>query len=399
MQIIEEYVDAHGHGTVGIQLFAHAVHGAEELYALLLPRFGDLVSQRIHYHAGVVVVLDDHVRDVAFVPLGHVVGIVVHGLVYVPHVDVFVHHHDAEAVAGAEHGFGAGIVRAAHGVVARFSEQPYLALLRLFVAPRAENAVVVMYARAADNDALAVYAEAGYRVAFDLAHAEGLDGLVVAEARRAGIQRGAVGRPEFGVRNFGGEYRFGSALSRQLGDNPAAARYRHRHLARLARRHLYFDHRRFYFQRAYAYAAERYALFRLHVHGHGAVYARARVPTAVGLIGVAGDDAHLVRLPEAQEVLRGHVKIRIAVRPVHGLFAVYVHFGVAVHAFELERNRHALVSRGHFESLHVFVVVPLEPARVGAAVAVYRARLAYHGVVRQVGLRPLSAVHAFPFPA
>ena len=105
----------------------------------------------------------------------------------VPHIDVFVHHIHAEAVAGVQQRLAAGVVRRTDGVVAVLFEKFDLARGGEGMLDRAEDAVVVMDAGAAQDDALAVDAEAVLGVALDLTDAEALFAHVAAEGDAAGI--------------------------------------------------------------------------------------------------------------------------------------------------------------------------------------------------------------------
>ena len=66
--------------------------------------------------------------------------------------------------------------------------------------------------------------------------------------------------------------------------------------------------------------------------------------------------------------------------PLRRLDAVYVHFGIVIHALELKRHDLVFVIFGHVESFDVLVIEFLVPARVGAAVAFLRTLFAYSRV-------------------
>ena len=113
------------------------------------------------------------------------------------------------------------------------------------------------------------------------------------------------------------------------------------------------------------------------------VDAGAGIPTGVGLVGVAGDDADLVRFAGGQRV--GHVdaEIRVAVGAEGELHPVHPHLGVVVDAFELKQQSPAGQLGAGRIGLDVFVVAAVEPAGVDAARGVLMARFADHGVMRQ----------------
>ena len=100
--------------------------------------------------------LAHHRLDVALPPFREGQGVVEGALALGPHVEGLVHDQHAEPVAGVQHGRAERVVGAADRVEPGVLEQLDAALLGAGDRRRAEDAVVVVDARAAQLDGLAV---------------------------------------------------------------------------------------------------------------------------------------------------------------------------------------------------------------------------------------------------
>ena len=382
-QEVEEDVDAAGDRAGIIQRMQVVRQLTGELDALLLRRFADLVARGVQDDARVVVVLVHHVGDVLLPPLVKVRHIVVFRFVDVPVVDVLVHHQHTEAVARVQQCFRARIVRAADGIVAVFLQQADAALLALRIAARAEDALVVVDARALHNDALAVEENALFTPR-KRADAEGLQVLVAAEADAAGVEVRVLHVPQLCV---GDSQRQGDFPRRVRGSGCSlllARKHIHRHVPRADGAHGDLHRRGIDGHRADANAVQgdMLLLIRRPQH-HRAIDARAGIPAAVGLIAVAGNHTQLVLLVKADAVGQVRIEIRVAVRALGNLLAVQVHLRQMVHTLKFQHQR--LVAQGLIrrKAADVLVVAPLVPAAVDAVCGQLRAGFRLHGVMRE----------------
>lgn len=103
-----------------------------------------------------IVILLCHGFQIAAPLLLEVARVVVLCLVNIPHVRILVQHEHSKTVARFQRRHGTGIVRRTDGVVARLLQQFHLARIGKRVVDRAQDAVIVVDARAAQNDTLAV---------------------------------------------------------------------------------------------------------------------------------------------------------------------------------------------------------------------------------------------------
>ena len=115
---------------------------------------------------------------------------------------------------------------------------------------------------------------------------------------------------------------------------------------------------------------------------HRAVDARAGIPPAVGLVGVAGNDTQLV-LACVQIRRTINIKVGVAVGAERCLLTVEPDLGIMVDALKLQNvGVRQLVSR-HGQGAPVFVVISLVPAGIGAARAQGGAGFSQHGIMGQ----------------
>ena len=121
---------------------------------------GDLVADRVHDHRRVVEPVGDEGLEVALPPLGEVEAVVVADLGAEPGVGQLVHDEHPVPVARAQQGAGCRVVGAADRVVAALLEDADAAVVRGVEGVRADDAVVVVDAGAAELDRRAVDAQA-----------------------------------------------------------------------------------------------------------------------------------------------------------------------------------------------------------------------------------------------
>ena len=115
---------------------------------------------------------------------------------------------------------------------------------------------------------------------------------------------------------------------------------------------------------------------------HRAVDARAGIPPAVGLVGVAGNDTQLV-LPCVQIRRTINIKVGVAVGAERCLLTVEPDLGIMVDALKLQNVGVCQRVFRHGQGAPVFVVISLVPAGIGAARAQGGAGFSQHGIMGQ----------------
>ena len=130
-------------------------------------------------------------------------------------------------------------------------------------------------------------------------------------------------------------------------------------------------------------------LFGQHIQPHGAVDPRARIPAAVGLVGVVCLHTDDVLPAVAQQVICLDIEVAVAVFPAARILPVEVHLGVAVHPFKFEDNVPLPPCLVRDKALFVDIVSAHDPARVFAARTVRTARFCEHCVMRERHRLPL----------
>lgn len=397
IEIIEEYVDARRHGAIGVELFANGAHLGKEPHALCLARFRHLVAQRIHHHGRVIEILGNHIGDVRRIVFGQLRGIIETGLMDIPHIAILVHDQYAQFVAGIEHGLGTGIVRTAHGVIAVLEEQTDFSLFRFGITARAQNAVVVMDASPAQNDFLPVDAKALFTVAENRAETDLFAPFVPFKTSRTGIQFRRFGRPGRYVCKGYAHTRRPVACGIRLKDSPFSVGYFQVYHARIGGMYDNLRDDGIERKRAHLEPFGQDVFFSARPEPYGTIDARARIPSAVGLIGVACNDSDLI-FAAMDKTAQRDIKPHIAVRMFRRLPAVDVYFGVAIYPFKF--NEICLIGNiiGQRERLDVFIVISLKPAGIHAARAFGRTFFQNHGVVRQGNGRKRSVAQMAELP-
>ena len=194
----------------------------------------------------------------------------------------------------------------------------------------------MVYARAAQNNSFAVYAHTALCVALQKAYAELFLAHVFAERHAAGIEVGAFGTPEFCLRNGEVEFNFTPCFFRLRRHDFLSVGDLNIHLAGSIGIHRNRKTGRLVAQSLYLYAAHLYMRLGKGMQPHGAVYARARIPAAVWLVGVERLHPYHVLLPESEVFADIHKKSCVTVGTSARKFAVYVYLGIAVNTFKLK---------------------------------------------------------------
>lgn len=114
----------------------------------LVPRLRNLISDGIHDHAGMIVILVYHALHIMLPPVRHVGAVVKIHLRGSPHVGKFLHNQHALAVAGFQEAAAHGVVGTAHCVKSRLFQLADSTIRRVGVLRRSDNSVVVMDAAA-----------------------------------------------------------------------------------------------------------------------------------------------------------------------------------------------------------------------------------------------------------
>ena len=308
----------------------------------------------------------------------------------IPHVHILIQYHHAQLVTGVQDGLADGIVGGADRIVPGLFQQLDLPPLGERMARRAQHTVVMVDARAQQDHALAIDAEATLCV-----HLYGPDTethllhiLPAGQATHAKMR--SCRAPQRRVRDL--------QLHRSRGlpaqQHFAAGEDFRAHHGGFAGAEVHPDPPGLPVQGADGDALRDDVLFRQADQRHGPVDARAGVPAGGGLLRVAGDDPDGV-LPGSHRHLEAEVAVGVR---RHGL-AVQRHLRPVVHPLEFQVRR---VLRGG-EGLLVHIVPGRKEAGVGAAGAVLHPGLGEHGVVGegdglpvllpQVGIPP-AGVHA-----
>ena len=361
---VEEDVHTAGHRAGIIQAVQIPGELLRQGNALFLSRLADLIAGGIQDHTRVVVVLFDHAFQVAAPPVVEIVHIVVLGLVDVPVVDVLIHHQHTLLVADVQQGLGTGVVGRTDGVVAVLVQDAHLAAHRIRVAHCTQQAVVVVDAGTLQDDPAAVEQQA-LPAPGKAADAKAGRCRVGAVGRLQGVQLRVLRAPERCLRQFQA-HRL-SGLSGRTGQHGSAVQHLQLHGAGGAGRRRDFHFRRVDGHGAHPQAVQQQVCFRAHPQGDRAVDARAGIPAAVGLVGVAGD--HLQHVFGVKVQLPGQVclEVGVAVGVERQLLAVEPDFGVVVHALEFQHKGLALQGCIRGEAFFVKVIIALVPAGVGAS--------------------------------
>ena len=232
-------------------------------------------------------------------------------------------------------------------------------------------------ARALDDVPLSVEQEA-VRAPLDLANTERFGHLIIGKADAAGVQVGRFRCPKAGVIKGQGKYSLavalllhgGQVVHRQAYRAGGGGPYAHLHDGGVKRQGADFN----------AVQCDMRTPCRPKLHR--AVDARAGIPPAVGLVGVAGNDPQLV-LPCVQIRRTINIKVGVAVGAERCLLTVEPDLGIMVDALKLQNvGVRQLVFR-HGQGAPVFVVISLVPAGIGAARAQGSAGFSQHSIMGQ----------------
>ena len=335
-------------------------------------------------------VLFYHGGKVGRVVILKVVGVVVGVLVAVPHVRVLVHYVHAQLVAGVEHALAQRIVRAAQRVEPPLLEQRHLAPARLGQIHCAKNAVVVVHASSAQLcwhavNEQTIFAPAQRTYAKRNGRFVEQRAVLVAKNNMTGVEVGLFCRPQLRVGNTKA-----NVVANAPGNGLAVFfdAHRNRSLADYARLDPYLGGLDAVGGYANAIAGD--AVVLLNHQPDRSIYATARVPARVWLLGVVGNNRYAGGLPRLD--VGGEVgnKARVAIRMARDLGFVNVHARVAHDSLELKEH-HFVFPVGRYREL-AFVLIRAA-VKVGARIRrwrVGRATLGAHRVVRHAYRLPVE---------
>ena len=216
------------------------------------------------------------------------------------------------------------------------------------------------------------------RTPLDLADTERLGYHIIGKADAAGVQVWRFRCPKAGIIKGQGKYGLAVALllhGRQVVHHQAHRAgggdlYAHLHDGGVKRQGADFN------------AVQRDMRAPCRPKLHRAVDARAGIPPAVGLVGVAGNDPQLV-LACVQIRRTINIKVGVAVGAERCLLAVEPDLGIMVDALKLQNVGVCQLVFRHGQGAPVFVVISLVPAGVGAARAQGGAGLGQHSIMGQ----------------
>ena len=402
---VPEFAEGGGDGARGVVAAALGGEARGPCGAVgVAGTLGDLVADRIRGDAGVVAVAQDHRLDVARPPVGEPEVVVAGALGVRPHVERLVEQEHPELVARLQQRERGRVVRDAYRVEARLLQQARAAPFGRGERRRAEHAVVVVDAAAAELLGAAVDAEAVLRIERERADAEARRLLVehgaaladdlepqrvecavaeVPEVRARDLERERAGRAAGAV---------GVADRHEAGLGPGdfgAGRVEDRRAERGRKHAVHRDARLDADERALGgdlgcrderrarLDADRAAEPEEDV----AVESRAGIPARGGL-KAGGVDAELVRAARMDAGREIDEPRRVAVRMHREAAAVERHGGAQVGAVEVEDGVPFL--RGDAQDARVAQVGRDEPAGIGGAGRGGVAREGDGAVVRQV---------------
>ena len=115
---------------------------------------------------------------------------------------------------------------------------------------------------------------------------------------------------------------------------------------------------------------------------HRAVDARTGIPSAIGLVGVAGNHPQFV-IPCAQKWRTVYIKIGIPIGAERRLLAVQPDLSVVINTLKFQNVGVRQLVFGHRQGALILIVITLIPAGVDAASAQGRARLRQHSIMGQ----------------
>jgi hypothetical protein len=193
-----------GDGTGGVIEMDDALHAGEEVPAFRFALQGFLIAHGPHDDAGMIPVPQNHGGEVGKIRAGGAGrGL---GALGVGKVAVFIHDHQAQAVAGIEQGSAGRVMRGAPGVAAHFFELLNAPGLEAIGHGDTKAGKILMAGQSLDFNAPAVQEEAFVRVVMDGANAEGGDGGIHRDAvlKNSGaelVERGGLDGPQLWVAN------------------------------------------------------------------------------------------------------------------------------------------------------------------------------------------------------
>ena len=174
----EHQIQAVGHKAGVVQLTDLVRQLLAPLGIKFVPCLGNLISDGVENHTGMIVVFSHKVGNVMLPPLCHVRAVIKVHLGGGPHIRELIHHIHTQLVAGLQKPSAHGIVGAADRVVSGLLQGLYTELRRMGEFCCSRHTVVVVDTAAPQVDHLAVYAETMFSVQLKGADTKGSDLLI-----------------------------------------------------------------------------------------------------------------------------------------------------------------------------------------------------------------------------
>ena len=185
----------------------------------------------------------------------------------------------------------------AKGVVAIFLHNPYFSFLRLRKCTGPQNTVVVMDTGPAEYDSFSIYRQPLFCVPLQRPDSKCHLGAIRLIGYPARIQIGMAAVPQKGIRNFHTHTDLPLRIGSSSRHDTAFPQDFNRQAARICGIHQHLDNRRPDTLRSYLQAVHQNMPFFSEIQGHRPIDSGSGVPSAVGLVRVAGNDLDPVCLP------------------------------------------------------------------------------------------------------
>ena len=397
----QKAVDGPGHIAGAVQRAQEVCHLPAAPPAAAAADLRDLIAEAVKHHAGVVIVLSHQALDAEAPFADKVQGVIRAVFRHFPDVRELVHHQDAEAVAGIQQGLARRMMGRADGVETRRLQLPHAKCLRVRQRGRADKAVIVVDAGAAELRLHPVDAQAVPGVQTELADAEAPFGAVqerfsVQKLCLPGVERRVLRTPELGVIHDQAQVGL-HRLRLQDGDQVLRACLPPVRGGECQTQTQLFGFQTAVFDRnvrqdqgiaVLQLCRGQAHTLRLNMHERPLmqpyipVNPGAGVPAGV-VLRAAGDDLQHVLLPIAQARIQICAELRITVMVGRDQFAVQVHHGLCHDALEFQGVLLFLPLRGREEALFVGIGLHRVIAGLVAAGCVRAALLQDHGVLGQ----------------
>ena len=215
----------------------------------------------------------------------------------IPDVNVLIENQHSQPVTGVQQRLGTGIVSGAKGVVAIFLHNPYFSFLRLRKCAGPQDTVVVMDTGPTEYDSFSIYRQPLFGVPLQRSDSKCHLGGIRLIGYPARIQIGMAAVPQKGIRNFHTHTDLSLRIGSSSRHDTAFPQDFNRQAAHICGIHQHLDNRRPDTLRPYLQAVHQNVPFFSEIQGHRTIDSGSGVPSAVGLVRVAGNDLDPVCLP------------------------------------------------------------------------------------------------------